>query len=159
MVNISTGHKPKPSGLGGGAIWYVLTYLQFFIFLVIYNLCGASALLPPNFNEVSVMLLFKTARLDLRFYLFNLFAISPLQYKIAFRTDWSSVWHRVLALKIRSNNLSAIALPRFKHITSNLNILILFHNSHWIFDLDLLFKIRTNPGYVQNLIWGLRYSW
>ena len=43
--HISTGYELKSSGLGGGAILYVLAYLRgLLIVLVIYTLCGASAL-------------------------------------------------------------------------------------------------------------------
>ena len=54
-------------------------------------------------------------------------------------------------------SLSSIALPRLNHLTSNFNSVIFFENSHWPFNLDWLFEIRTDPGFVQNPIWGLRY--
>ena len=50
-----------------------------------------------------------------------------------------------------------MALPSLNRLTSNLNSLIFFKNPHWKFDLDWQFKIWTGPGFVQNLIRGLRY--
>ena len=43
--HISTGYDPKSSGSGAGVLIQVLTYLRCLLFvLVVYNLCGASAL-------------------------------------------------------------------------------------------------------------------
>ena len=42
---IFTGYEPKSSGLGGGAVQLLLTYLSdLFFVLVIYTLCGALSL-------------------------------------------------------------------------------------------------------------------
>ena len=39
------------------------------------------------------------------------------------------------------------------YFTPNFNSLIFFDNYHWLFHLGWLFEIRTDPGFVQNLIW------
>ena len=44
------------------------------------------------------------------------------------------------------------ALPRTSYLTSNFNSLILVENSHWLFHLDWLFEIWTDPDIFQNLI-------
>ena len=77
--------------------------------------------------------------------------------KNVFQKDQLFVWHRVLGLKIRSNDLSVIALPHFNYLISNFKILISFENYHWWFYLSWLFKIWINPGCVHNPFWGLGY--
>ena len=77
--------------------------------------------------------------------------------KIAFRTDRSFVWHQAVGLESCSNRLISIALPRSNCLISKFNSLFFLKIFHWPFDLGWLFKIRTDSGFFQNLIWGLRY--
>ena len=49
--------------------------------------------------------------------------------------------------------LSSTALPHTNYLTFNFNGLIFFENSHWLFHLDWLFEIQTDPEFVQNMIW------
>ena len=49
--------------------------------------------------------------------------------------------------------LSLTSLPCTNYLTSNFNSLIFFVDYHWIFHLDWLFEIRTDPEFVQNPIW------
>ena len=45
--------------------------------------------------------------------------------------------------------LSLIASPCMNDLTSNFNRLIFFDSSHWLFHLDWLFEIRTDPEFVK----------
>ena len=76
---------------------------------------------------------------------------------IVFQTERSFLWHQYVGIKIQSNHLSSIALPRLNCLTYNSSILLFFDSYHWPFDLDWLFEIRNDSGFFQNLLWGLRY--
>ena len=125
--------------------------------MVVYTLCGSLVLPLSKFNKLLMTPLFDIEFLDLWFG----FSISLWSYlyrtKSAFQTDWSFLWHWVLGLKLRLNKLDAIALPHSNDLTSNLISLFFLKKYHWPFDLDGLFEIQTDPGFVQNQIWGLGY--
>ena len=157
--HISIGHNPKSSGSGGGAIrWFLHIYVVYCLFSP-FILCAELWHCNPWTSKKSQWS--RSSRHHVQIHGLMV-SISLWLYlyitKIAFRTERSFVWHRVLALKICSDHLSAIDSTCLDHLTSNLNSLIFFDNYLWRLYLGYSFEIWTDHGFVQNPIWRLRFS-
>ena len=127
--------------------------------LVIDTVYDALELRLLTLSEVSLTPLFKTVRWIYDSIFQSLWDRTFTVLKSNFEWIGYLYDNRVFGLKIRSRNLSSIVFTCSYHITSILNSLIFFEDYHWPFDLDWLFKIWTDPGFIQNPIRGLRYFW
>ena len=127
-----------------------IIYNLFWLFIIWRRFVYASIKLQWNLGDTAVqdrksgssIRLIQTLcdRRDLPFY----------STKIAFWTDRSFVWHRVVGLKSWSNNLSLIALPRLNRLTSNFRSLLFFVSSHWAFNTEWSFIIKNDYEFFQN---------
>ena len=72
--------------------------------------------------------------------------------KFAFQKDLSSVWYWYLGLKVVQIILGLLSVPHTNYLNFNLNSLIFLEHSHQQFNLDWIFKIWTDPRFVQNPI-------
>ena len=78
--------------------------------------------------------------------------------KFAFQKDLSSVWYWYLGLKVVQIILGLLSLPHTNYFNFNLNSLIFLEHSHQWFNLEWIFKIWTDPKFVQNPIKKIHFD-